>query len=150
ETVRTEYRGWSRAIDERGEQVLRATIHRVASCIFEEENEHGEKMCVVRGAPHELGFPLREDATSGASREVMSRILRGGSVLAQRRHGFTHIGDGAGAEQVLPLAVSNEQLRAAQVPLDVCHYYEADAETGAVRIAATRLVRLMPGGAHGG
>lgn len=79
-----------------------------------------------------------------------SRILRGGSVLAQRRHGFTHIGDGAGAEQVLPLAVSNEQLRAAQVRLDVCHYYEADAETGAVRIAATRLVRLMPGGAHGG
>ena len=84
ETVRTEYRGWSRAIDELGEQVLRATIHRVASCIFEEENEHGEKMCVVRGAPHELGFPLREDATSRASREVMlplRPILLGGDDL---------------------------------------------------------------------
>jgi hypothetical protein len=32
----------------------------------------------------------------------------------------------------------------------VRHYCEADAETGAVRIAATRLVSLAPGGAHGG
>jgi len=77
------------------------------------------------------------------------RILRGGLVLAQCERGFTHIGDGTGAEQVLPLTASDEQLRAAQVRLDVRHYYEAD-ETGAIRIAATRLVRLTPGGAHGG
>lgn len=79
-----------------------------------------------------------------------SRILRGALVVAECDHGFTHIGDGAGAEQVLPLAANKEQLRAAQVRLDVRHYYEVDAETGAIRIAATRLVRLMPGGAHGG
>src|SRR5690606_21327436 len=57
ETVRTEYRGWSRAIDELGERVLHATIQRVASCVFEEEDEHGEKRCAVRGTPHALGFP---------------------------------------------------------------------------------------------
>jgi len=79
-----------------------------------------------------------------------SRILRGALVLAECHHGFTHIGDGAGAEQVLPLAASKDQLQAAQVRLDVRHYCEADAETGAVRIAATRLVSLAPGGAHGG
>lgn len=79
-----------------------------------------------------------------------SRVLRGALVVAECDHGFTHIGDGAGAEQVLPLAATKEQLRAAQVRLDVRHYYEVDAKTGAVRIAATRLVRLTPGGAHGG
>lgn len=60
EIVRTEYRGWSRAIEELGEHVLRAVVQRVASCIFEEESEHGEKRWVVRGTPHELGFSLRD------------------------------------------------------------------------------------------
>lgn len=57
EAVRTECRGWSRAIDELGEHVLHATIQRVASCIFEEESE---QRWVVRGTPHELGFSLRD------------------------------------------------------------------------------------------
>lgn len=58
--VRTEYREWSRAIDDLGDRVLRAMIKRIVSCIFEEEDEHGEKRCFVRGTPHELGFPLRD------------------------------------------------------------------------------------------
>ncbi len=77
-----------------------------------------------------------------------SRILRGTLVVGECDHGFTHISDGAGAEQVVPLAVSNEQLRAGQARLGVRHYYEADAKTGAVRIAVTRLVRLTSGGSH--
>ncbi|MBI2567941.1 MAG: hypothetical protein HYV63_12995 [Candidatus Schekmanbacteria bacterium] len=84
ERVRTEYREWSRAIDELGERVLHATIQRVASCIIEEENEHGEKRCVVRGTPYGLGFRLREDATSHASRRVLlplRPILLGGDDL---------------------------------------------------------------------
>lgn len=76
------------------------------------------------------------------------RILRGDRVLGQLQHDFTRIGDGAGAEQVLPLVVTDDQLRAAQVRLDVRHYYESDAKTGAVRIAATRLVTLRLGGSH--
>lgn len=55
EDVRTQYREWSRAIDDLGEHVLRATVTRVASRICEEENR-----CVVRGTPYELGFPLRD------------------------------------------------------------------------------------------
>lgn len=57
--VRTEYRGWSRAIEELGEHVLRAVVQRVASCIFEEESEQGGERWVVRGTPHGLGFSLR-------------------------------------------------------------------------------------------
>lgn len=84
ERVRTEYREWSRAIDELGERVLRAMINRVTSCILEEQNEHGETSCVVRGTPYALGFPLREDATSHASRKVLlplRPILLGGDDL---------------------------------------------------------------------
>ena len=75
-----------------------------------------------------------------------SRIIRGSQVIAQCEHGFTHVGDGAGAEQVLPRAVTKEQLQGAQVVLTVRHYWEQDVDTGAVRIAATRLVNLAVGG----
>lgn len=78
-----------------------------------------------------------------------SRILRGAHVVAQCNHDFTHVGDRTGAEQVLPLAVTAEQLRTGQVRLAARHYYESDSETGAVRIAATRLVTLASGGTHG-
>jgi len=78
-----------------------------------------------------------------------SRILRGDHVVQKCEHGFSHVGDRTGAEQVLPLEVTKEQLQAAQVRLEVRHYYESDADTGAVRIAATRLVTLTAGGSHG-
>jgi len=92
----------------------------------------------------------RDDESNPLRPSDEPRILRGGFILAQYENGFTHIGDGTGAEQVLPLAASHEQLRAAQVRLDVRHYFEVDAETGAVRISATRLVGLTTGGSHGG
>lgn len=91
----------------------------------------------------------RDDGAGPAPPLDESRIVRGSLVLAQCEHGFTHIGDGTGAEQVLPLSVSDEQLRSAPVRLDVRHYCEADPVTGAVRIAATRLIRLTTGGGHG-
>ena len=78
-----------------------------------------------------------------------TRILHGDHVVAQCEHDFSHIGDRTGAEQVLPFAVTDEHLRITRVRLQVRHYYESDAETGAVRIAATRLVKLTQGGSHG-
>jgi len=88
ETVRTEYREWSRAIEELGERVLHATIQRVASCIFEEESERGEKRRVVRGTPHELGFSLRDwrnDKTRKTTKDAVflpfRPILLGGDDL---------------------------------------------------------------------
>lgn len=92
----------------------------------------------------------RSDASNPVRLLDEPRVIRGAFVVARCGHGFTHIGDAAGAEQVLPLAVNNELLRAAQVRLHVRHYYEADMKTGAVRIAATRLVRLTDRGYHDG
>lgn len=72
ETVRTEYRGWSRAIDELGERVLHATIQRVASCIFEEE---GEKRWSVHGTPVELGFSLRDPPNDKARKTTKDTVF---------------------------------------------------------------------------
>lgn len=77
-----------------------------------------------------------------------SRLVRGNFVVARREDEFTQIGDGTGAEQVLPLIVSTEQLQKSQIRLVVRHYFERDPETGMIRLAATRLVRLMLGDNH--
>ncbi len=81
--IRTEFREWSRAIDELGEHVLRAMIRRAASCIVEEENERGKKMCVVRGTPHDAGFHLRGETSEGSGKVLLPLrpILLGGDDL---------------------------------------------------------------------
>ncbi len=71
-----------------------------------------------------------------------SRILRGDQVRATCEHGFTHVADRAGAEQVLPVVVTDDGLQARRARLAVRHYFEPDPESGAVRIAASRLVKL--------
>ncbi len=68
------------------------------------------------------------------------RIVRGNGVK-QSYGNFTHVADRGGAEQLLPLAVTKEQLTGGKLRLVVRHYFQQD-ETGAVRIAASRLVEL--------
>ncbi len=70
------------------------------------------------------------------------RILRGDRVERNCPHRFTWIADRAGAEQVIPETVTDDQLRERRIRLRVRHYYEQDPETGSVRISATRLVAL--------
>ncbi len=72
-----------------------------------------------------------------------SRILRGDRVRAVCEHRFTHVADRAGAEQIVPVEVTDDELRARRLRLAVSHYYERDPENGAVRIAVSRLVKLM-------
>ncbi|MGC8794096.1 MAG: type III-D CRISPR-associated protein Csx19 [Bryobacteraceae bacterium] len=72
-----------------------------------------------------------------------SRILVGEYVVGELPDGFTHVGDRAGLQQVLPLAVTKEDLQRRQARLKVRHYWQEDPETGAVRIAATRLVDVF-------
>lgn len=95
------------------------------------------------------GRILREDASASSTdtNDFLRptdepRILRGIQVIASLNHNFTHVRDQTGAEQVVPLAVTTEQLRSGRVRLVVRHFYEADATTGAVRIAASRLVTI--------
>jgi len=71
-----------------------------------------------------------------------SRILRGDRVSATAELGFSRITDRAGAEQVIPISVTDLQLQERLVRVVVRHYYEQDCESGAVRIFATRLVEL--------
>jgi CRISPR-associated protein (TIGR03984 family) len=69
-----------------------------------------------------------------------SRIVRGTQVRKIYARQFTHVTDGTGAEQVLPIEVSDAQLRF--VRLGIRNYFQQDPDSGAVRIAATRLVNL--------
>ena len=55
--------------------------------------------------------------------------------------GTARVGDGTGAEQALPLLVA-EDPPSPWPRLVVRHYFARDAETGAVRVTATRLVEV--------
>lgn len=71
-----------------------------------------------------------------------SRIVRGDRLIGTSESGFSRITDRTGAEQVIPIEVSDQQLQKRSVRLCVKHYYNQDGESGAVRIVATRLVKL--------
>ena len=68
------------------------------------------------------------------------RLLLAGRV-GEHRDGFTRVGDGTGAEQVLPLPVV-EGVLPLWPRLHVRHYFTCDEHTGRVRVAATRLVEV--------
>jgi len=89
------------------------------------------------GRPRDETDPLRP------SDEL--RILRGDRVREDAGGDFTRVTDATGAEQVLPLALDEAQLRRRKVRLHVRHYWVQDEDNGTVRIAVTRLVRLTTG-----
>ncbi|MGE3524766.1 MAG: hypothetical protein AB7I33_02495 [Gemmatimonadales bacterium] len=133
--VRTDYREWSRAIDELGERVLRAMIQRVSSCIVEEENEHGERKCVVRGTPYELGFSLRDwrdDKTHKTAKDTvflpLRPILLGGDDL-------TFVCDGRIALDLAAAAL--KEFETHQIP----HLGEGGAERTLTACAGAALVK---------
>lgn len=75
------------------------------------------------------------------------RVLLGNQYL-ETRGGFTRVGDGTGREQAVPLECQEADFDAGDqrrmpLRLSVCHYFETDDETGAVRVAATRLVHVF-------
>jgi CRISPR-associated protein (TIGR03984 family) len=73
------------------------------------------------------------------------RIVRGTQVRGTYARQFTHVTDGTGAEQVLPIEVSDPR----SVRLHIRNYFQQDPNSGAVRIAATRLVTLAVEDRHG-
>lgn len=92
------------------------------------------------------GRVLRDVPADGAQERPETpddeeRLLLAGRV-AEHREGFTRVGDGSGAEQVLPLHVTEG--RSSPWPrLRVRHYFAREDRTGSVRVAATRLVDVM-------
>ena len=73
-----------------------------------------------------------------------TRILLGNRLLAPPRAHFSRVAAPTGAEQVVPLNLSEADFKDGRWPLrlEVRHYKQQDPETGDVRLAATRLVEI--------
>jgi CRISPR-associated protein (TIGR03984 family) len=71
-----------------------------------------------------------------------NRILLGDRLIEQPRGGFSRVGTAAGAEQAVPWECEENDFRGGRWPLrlEMRHYFQQDTESGAVRVAATRLV----------
>jgi len=74
-------------------------------------------------------------------------ILLGSQVLEKTNDGFTHVRTKSGMEQVFSLEFTDKEYAEGCLPyLMVRHYFEQDDETGAVRVAASRLVNVFKEG----
>lgn len=73
-----------------------------------------------------------------------TRVLLGDRVLKPSIDGFTLVGDGTGSRQAVPRVCLESDFTCGRWPLrlGVRHYFETDADTGAVRVCAARLVGL--------
>jgi len=81
------------------------------------------------------------------------RILLGNQQLGSSG-GFTRVGDGTGREQAVPLDGPAGDFGTREQPkmplrFAVRHYFETDEETGAVRVAASRLVDVFNAASKG-
>lgn len=80
------------------------------------------------------------DASASMRPDDEERLLLGES--RESVGGFTMLEDATGARQVVPLAQVEKGKRPT---LRVRHYFERDGESGAVRVAASRLVAVTEG-----
>jgi len=73
-----------------------------------------------------------------------TRILLGDRLIEQPQGGFSRVGTAVGAEQAVPLECEENDFRGGRWPLrlEMRHYFQQDTESGAVRVAATRLVNV--------
>ena len=73
------------------------------------------------------------------------RILLGDRVLETTKEGFTRVRTNSGMEQVIPLECADKDCIKKYWPfrLKMRHYFAQDDETGAVRVAASRLVKVF-------
>jgi CRISPR-associated protein (TIGR03984 family) len=112
-----------------------------------------EEWLIWRGETTLLGRRLADQAQPGGcqSCEPLSdtRVLIGDRWQGSRE-GFTLVADGAGSRQAVPLECprgafegsgkSGAERAAWPLRLHLCHYLNSDTVTGAVRVAASRLV----------
>lgn len=109
----------------------------------------GMEACLWRGESGWRGRLLSDAAGGDVPAEFApaseSRVLRADRVLEPAMGGFSRVGDNTGSEQVVPLACCEEDFMRRRWPLklEIRSYFEQDPATGAVRIAAARLVDLV-------
>ncbi|NUN13571.1 MAG: hypothetical protein HUU55_08040, partial [Myxococcales bacterium] len=107
---------------------------------------HAQEILIWKSGNHFGGRKLSEptqahkriDATVPQDER---RILAGDRCL-KVLGGGSHVQCSNGSEQVLPVPVTSHQLQRHRVNLWVRHYYKEDPSTGAVRLFASRCVRL--------
>lgn len=87
--------------------------------------------------------PAIPDSPTRTDDEI--RILLGDRASGAPKDGFTRVGTAGGAEQAVPLECTDGDFKSNRWPLRlrVRHYFEQDMETGAVRVAAARLVDVF-------
>lgn len=93
----------------------------------------------LRGRILEEDDPAEEGGPLAPAEEAL--ILLGDRPL-DRREGFTRLRARTGAEQVVPVEVEIEDLEAHRWRLELRHYFHREPDTGAVRVAVSRLVDL--------
>lgn len=88
---------------------------------------------------------VQPDGNGLLSPIIEERVLMGNRLLEPSRAGFSRIASSSGAEQVVPFPLDGVLTVSRQWPLRlvVKHYLQQDESTGAIRIAATRLVDLF-------
>lgn len=93
------------------------------------------------------GRMLRDVAAGGPTAacepQDERRFVVGNRVLEPPRGGFSRVGDGTGAEQVLPFRAPPGAGSQKWPRLRVRHYFSIDQQSGTARIAASRLVELV-------
>ncbi len=74
-----------------------------------------------------------------------TRILSGDRLLEGPKDGFSRVKTAAGTQQAVPLECTESDFKDGWWPLrlSVRHYFEQEPHTGAVRVAASRLVHLF-------
>ncbi len=102
------------------------------------------ELLLWRDADALRGRSVRDDGDSAPDDPLRPcdemRVLVSGRVI-DRRNGFTRVRDGTGREHALPGSVP-DRVSSSWPRLRVRHYFLQDGETGAVRVALTRLVEV--------
>ena len=83
-----------------------------------------------------------QDQESPTKPDDEARILLGDRLVDDAKEGFTRVSTASGMEQAVPLECEEGDFTDGRQPLrfKVRYYFEQDAQTGAVRVAASRLV----------
>jgi len=93
--------------------------------------------CLIDKQEQDNNDPCRPDNET--------RILLGDRVLEPSKEGFTRVGTARGLQQAVPIECIDKDFADGRWPLrlKMRHYFEQDDETGAVRVAASRLVNIF-------
>ena len=85
-----------------------------------------------------------QDQKSPTKPDDETRILLGDRLVDDAKEGFTRVSTASGMEQAVPLECEDGDFTGGRQPLrlKVRQYFEQDAQTGAVRVAASRLVHV--------